>query len=108
MIEFIVFNNSDFKSLSTSHPTCHIHVVKAAYQQIELGVIKRLLSKHKNGNIRPQGGNYKASENTMDLTFKHRASSIQDRRFATLQRTLFIYLINKYVSLSDICVNVHL
>ena len=25
-----------------------------------------------------------------------------DRRFATLQRTLFIYLINKYISLSDI------
>jgi len=42
-----------------------------------------------------------------ELTFKHRASSIQDRPFATLQRTLFIYLINKYISLSDICLAVH-
>ena len=25
------------------------------------------------------------------LTFRHRASSVQDRRFATLQRVLFIY-----------------
>jgi len=25
------------------------------------------------------------------LTFRHRASSIQDRRFATLQRSLFIH-----------------
>ena len=40
------------------------------------------------------------------LTFRHRASSIQDRHFATLQRTLFIYLINKYISLSDICLTV--
>ena len=42
------------------------------------------------------------------LTFRHRASSIQDRSFATLQRTLFIYLINKYISLSDICLTVHI
>ena len=41
------------------------------------------------------------------LTFRHRASSIYDRHFATLQRTLFIYLINKYISLSDICLTVH-
>ena len=41
------------------------------------------------------------------LPFRHRASSIQDRHFATLQRTLFIYLINKYISLSDICLTVH-
>ena len=41
------------------------------------------------------------------LTFKHCASSIQDRRFTTLQRMLFIYLINKYISLSDICLTVH-
>ena len=41
------------------------------------------------------------------LTFRHPASSIQDRRFATLQRTLFIYLINKYISLSPICLTVH-
>ena len=31
----------------------------------------------------------------------------RDRRFTTLQRTLFIYLINKYISLSDICLTVH-
>ena len=41
-----------------------------------------------------------------ELTFKHRASSIY-RRFATLQRTVFIYLINKYISLSDSCLTVH-
>ena len=41
------------------------------------------------------------------LTFRHRASSVQDRRFATLQRTLFIYLINKHISLSDICLSVY-
>ena len=41
------------------------------------------------------------------LTFRHRSFSMQDRRFATLQRTLFIYLINKYISLSDICFTVH-
>ena len=40
------------------------------------------------------------------LTFRHRASSIQDRHFDTLQRTHFIYLINKYISLSDICLSV--
>ena len=43
-----------------------------------------------------------------ELTFRHRASSIyRDRRFAALQRTLFIYLINKYISLSDICLTVY-
>ena len=41
------------------------------------------------------------------LTFRHRESYIQDRRFAALQRTLFVYLINKYISLSDICLTVH-
>jgi len=41
------------------------------------------------------------------LTFRYRASSIQDRHFAALQRTLFIYLINKYISLSDICLTAH-
>jgi hypothetical protein len=40
------------------------------------------------------------------LTFRHRASSIKDRRFATLQRTPFIYLI-KYISLPDIFLTVH-
>ena len=41
------------------------------------------------------------------LTFRHRASSVQHRRFATLHRTLFIYLINKYISSSDICLTLH-
>jgi len=43
------------------------------------------------------------------LTFRHRSFSMQDMRFATLQRTLFIYLINKYrpISLSDIYLTVH-
>ena len=41
------------------------------------------------------------------LAFRHLASSIQDRRLATLHRTLFMYLINKYISLSDICLTVH-
>ena len=41
------------------------------------------------------------------LTFRHRSFSMQDRRFAILQRTLFMYLINKYISLSDICLTVH-
>ena len=41
------------------------------------------------------------------LTLRHRASSIWDRRFATPQRMVFIYLINKYISLSDICLTVH-
>jgi len=41
------------------------------------------------------------------LTFRHRAFSIKDRRFPTLQRTLFIYLINKYIPLFDICLTVH-
>ena len=36
---------------------------------------------------------------TAVLTFRDHASCIQDRRSATLQRTLFIYLINKYISL---------
>jgi len=31
------------------------------------------------------------------LTFRHHASYIQDRRTATLQSTLFIYLVNKYI-----------
>jgi hypothetical protein len=41
------------------------------------------------------------------LTFRHRASCILDSSFTTLQRTLLIYLINKYISLSDICLTVH-
>ena len=42
----------------------------------------------------------------ISLTFRNRASPVQDRHFATLQRTLFIYLINKYISLSDIYLTV--
>ena len=41
------------------------------------------------------------------LTFRRLRPVYRDRRFATLQRTLFIYLINKYISLSDICLTVH-
>jgi len=33
------------------------------------------------------------------LTFRHHASSIEDRRSATLQRRFYIYFINKYTSL---------
>jgi hypothetical protein len=43
----------------------------------------------------------------LDLTFRHRASFIYDRRFVALQRMLFVYLINKYISLSDICLTAH-
>ena len=31
------------------------------------------------------------------LTFRHRASYIYNRRTATPQSTLFIYLVNKYI-----------
>ena len=45
--------------------------------------------------------------NYYSLNFKHRGSCILGQAFHTLQRTLFIYLINKYISLSDICLTVH-
>jgi len=35
--------------------------------------------------------------NFLTLTFMHHASYIQDRRTATPQSTLFIYLVNKYI-----------
>jgi len=73
---------------------CWIYLVLDNIQRrafVEL-VINRRFSK-KEGNL------------SISFTFRHRASSIQDRRFATLQRTLFIYLIN--ISLSDICLTVH-
>ena len=41
------------------------------------------------------------------LTFRHRASCILGQAFTILQRTLFIYLIDRYISLSDICLTVH-
>ena len=41
------------------------------------------------------------------LTFRHLASSVYDRRFTTHERMHFIYLINKYISLSDIYLAVH-
>ena len=47
------------------------------------------------------------NSNNSRLTFRHRASSVKDRCFANLQRTLVMYLINKYISLSDICLTVH-
>ena len=34
-----------------------------------------------------------------ELNFRHALPLYRDRRFATLQRTLFIYLFNKYISL---------
>ena len=42
-----------------------------------------------------------------ELNFGTALPLYRDRSFATLQRTLFIYLINKYISLSDICLTVH-
>ena len=44
---------------------------------------------------------------TNRLTFRRHAFSIKDWCFPSLQRTLFIYLINKYISLSDICLIVY-
>ena len=41
------------------------------------------------------------------LNFRHCVSCIQDRRFTAIHRTLFMYLINKYISFSDICLTVH-
>jgi len=41
--------------------------------------------------------NYKVLLNRLCLTFRHHASYIQDRRTATPQSTLFIYLVNKYI-----------
>ena len=41
------------------------------------------------------------------LIFRHLRPVYRDRHFATLQRTLFIYLINKYISLPNICLTVH-
>ena len=37
------------------------------------------------------------------LNFRHGASSIEDRRFATLQRTIFIYLISGFGGLEVAC-----
>jgi len=41
------------------------------------------------------------------LTFRHRASFILGQEFRYSPRTLFIYLINKYISLSDVCLTVY-
>ena len=68
--------------------------------------------KEVSGDVNSAGGRQKVlkakNQPELYLTFRHRASSIQDRHFATLHRTLFIYLINKYISLSDICLTVYL
>ena len=48
-------------------------------------------------NKQPLAHNILDSSILCSLTFRHRASSTQDRHFDTLQRTLFIYLINKYI-----------
>ena len=68
---------------------------------IDLGVVSSLCFVNDAVNCR----DLKASV-TVELTFRHRASSILKRRFAILQRTLFIYLINKYISLFDISLTV--
>ena len=41
------------------------------------------------------------------LTFRHRASCILGQAFHYSPENVFIYLINKYISLSDICLTVH-
>ena len=41
------------------------------------------------------------------LTFRHRASSILGQTFRYSPENAFIYLINKYISLSDIRLTVH-
>ena len=54
-----------------------------------------------------QGPKTESPKRFLYLTFRHRTSCTWDRLFSTLQRTLFIYLINNYISLSDICLTVH-
>ena len=61
----------------------------------QAGLLSAAIGDHGEGELSPRS-----------LTFRHRASTIWDRRFATLQ-SIFIYLINKYISLSDICLTVH-
>ena len=41
------------------------------------------------------------------LTFRHRASCILGQAFHCYPENIFIYLIIKYISLSDICLTVH-
>ena len=41
------------------------------------------------------------------LTFRHRASCTLGQAFRYSPEKAFIYLINKYISLSDICLTVH-
>jgi len=43
------------------------------------------------------GGGVQADVHSSALTFRHHASYIKDRRIATPQSTLFIYLVNKYI-----------
>jgi len=47
------------------------------------------------------------SETFFLLTFRHRASCILGQAFHYSPENLFIYLINKYISLSGICLTVH-
>ena len=45
---------------------------------------------------------------TTVLTFRHRASCILGQAFHySPENAFYIYLINKYISLSDICLTVH-
>ena len=62
----------------------------------------RVLNQDPKSDIMTHESNY-----CTQLTYRHRASCLKDRRFATLQSRLFMYLINKYISLSDICLTVH-
>ena len=45
----------------------------------------------------PRPGRFNFGKDTVPLTFSHHVSYIQDRRTATPQSTLFIYLVNKYI-----------
>ena len=84
-----------FPSLYVS--TCFELMDSARFCKIFCKFLSEYKASHTEKNFTTQRG----------LTFRQRASCIQDRRFATLQRTLFTYLINKYISLSDVCLTVH-
>ena len=90
------------------YPTAFLYgngMVLHFYQQLESSTTKtvhKVINKRlKTYVLSPHSGeNFHSPLGTV-------CSVYRDRRFATLQRTLFIYLINKYISLSDICLTVH-
>ena len=49
----------------------------------------------------------KSCKQMCNLTFRHRASCILGQAFHYSPEKAFYYLINKYISLSDICLTVH-